>query len=705
VKSVSRNAWLFKAVAVAALTLACAQADAQAPAPLLDSGLPPSIPADTPAPAPPLIPAESVKLKQAVDAAQAGDLNTARQVQAALADPLARRIVQWAMADSAASMMGFYDLDAARRDLTGWPRASRRQAGAERAIEIAGLSPQSVVEWFGGKAPDTAEGAMALASAYQILGRGTEAQALIRQVWREKTFEADVQTRMMARFAAFLTPEDYAKRLDLLLYGPQGPATQALMDMVDPETRAVAQARIAFRSNRDDAPQVFALVPLQRQNDPGLAFERARYLRKRGLDTLAAGLIPAFAAPPLGYPGGTELMWNERRALMMSLLRAGDAKAAYAAATNCGFPIGEAYTEAEFFAGWIALRKLNDPTAAAEHFANIERAGSSPITVSRALYWQGRAAEAAGEDAAAQRYWSEGAKYYTAFYGQLSAQKIGQNSIVLPSDPTITASDRARFEGRDLVRAARMLADAGETDLFRVFVLAADDTLPSAEELALLVDMARLYGDQDLAMRVVRTGAVRGLYLPERGYPVRNVPQDSGAPEPALIHAIVRQESGFDPRVRSGVGAQGMMQLMPGTARGVAKKLGLPYSDSKLNDADFNMKLGSAYLGQLVQNFSGSYVMAAAGYNAGPGRPSQWAADCGDPRGGTTDPSDFIECIPFSETRNYVMRIMEAVQVYRARLNGGAAPLTAAADLKRGGWVPGAPSYEVLASASSAAAQ
>jgi soluble lytic murein transglycosylase len=200
--------------------------------------------------------------------------------------------------------------------------------------------------------------------------------------------------------------------------------------------------------------------------------------------------------------------------------------------------------------------------------------------------------------------------------------------------------------------------------------------------------MCRLYGDQDLAMRVVRAGAVRGLYLPERGYPIRDVPQGDGAPEPALIHAIVRQESGFDPRVRSGAGAQGMMQLMPATAKGVARKLGLPYSVSRLGDADYNMRLGSAYLGQLVQTFSGSYVMAAAGYNAGPGRPPQWAAECGDPRGGTTDPSDFIECIPFSETRNYVMRIMEAVQVYRARLNGGEAPLTAMADLKRGGWTP-----------------
>jgi soluble lytic murein transglycosylase len=260
--------------------------------------------------------------------------------------------------------------------------------------------------------------------------------------------------------------------------------------------------------------------------------------------------------------------------------------------------------------------------------------------------------------------------------------------ITLPADPVPTAADRARFEGRDLVRAARMLGDAGERDLLRTFVLAVQETLPTTEELALLVDMSRLYGDQDLGMRVVRAGATRGLYLTERGYPVRNTPQGAGLPEAALTHAIIRQESGFDPSVSSGVGARGMMQLMPATAQTVARKIGVSYSAARLGDADYNMRLGSAYLGQLVDSFSGSYVMAAAGYNAGPGRSTQWAAECGDPRGGTSDPSDFIECIPFAETRNYVMRIMEGVQVYRARLAGGSARLSLTADLKRGGWTP-----------------
>ena len=684
-----RRTWSRKALAAGALALFCAQADAQSPAPPQAAAAPaqPASPASYSTPVP-LSPSESVKLKQAVDAAQSGDINRARQLQSELSDPLARRVVQWAMIDSAGTMLSFFDLDTARRDLWGWPRSSRRHSVTEKALEAAGLSPLRVVEWFEGKDPQTAEGAMALASAYQQLARTNDATALIKRYWRGRVFEADAQSRMMARYGIYLTEEDHARRLDMLLYGQQGPAARALLPVVSPDVRALAEARMALRANRSDAPQSVNAVPPSLQNDPGLAYERVRYFRRRNLDGMAASYLANFPKPPEGFDAAASDMWTERRVLMNSLIRSGNLPAAYAAVTNHGLPEGVDYTEAEFFAGWLALTKLNDPVKAQAHFANIQKAGTSPITVSRALYWQGRAAAARGDNAAAKRFWTEGAKYYTAFYGQLSADRIGQTQIVLPPDPAPTAADRARFESRDLVRAARMLADAGERDLLRTFVLATQETLPSTEELALLVDMARLYGDQDLSMRVVRGGASRGLYLTERGYPVRTPPQGYGFPEPALVHSIIRQESSFDPGVQSGVGAKGMMQLMPATAQSVARKLGVSYSLSRLGEADYNMRLGSAYLGQLVDSFSGSYVMAAAGYNAGPGRSSQWAAECGDPRGGTSDPADFIECIPFAETRNYVMRIMEGLQVYRARLNGGRAPLTLTADLRRGGWSP-----------------
>src|SRR6201999_3181888 len=208
--------------------------------------------------------------------------------------------------------------------------------------------------------------------------------------------------------------------------------------------------------------------------------------------------------------------------------------------------------------------------------------------------------------------------------------------------------------------------------------------LPTLEDEAQLVDLARNYGEMDTSMKAARGAAQHGFILPNRAYPVRHTP-DEGA-EPALVMAITRQESGFDPLVRSGAGARGMMQLMPATAKILARKIGVSYSPSQLDEPEYNMRLGASFLGQLVSQFSGSYIMAAAGYNAGPGRPAQWTAICGDPRGGGTDPIDFIECIPFSETRNYVMRVIENMEIYRAKLNGGSAPLSITADLRRGAY-------------------
>ncbi|MGH6965728.1 MAG: transglycosylase SLT domain-containing protein, partial [Phenylobacterium sp.] len=373
-----------------------------------------------------------------------------------------------------------------------------------------------------------------------------------------------------------------------------------------------------------------------------------------------------------------------RYRLVLASLRNGDARSAYAAA-DAGLTSGTDATDSEFYAGWIALRKLNDPDRAAKHFAAVDRIGSSPITKGRALYWLGRAAEAKGDKAAAEGYYERSAQNYTTFYGQLAGEKLGRRLTLVP-DPVITPEIRARFEAREAVQATRLLYDIGQRELFRTFVLNLDDMLPTAEDEALLIDLARNYGDQDTSMKAARAAAQRGFILPQRAYPVRTPPLGLEMAEPSLVLGITRQESGFDPLVRSGVGARGMMQLMPTTAAIVARKIGVGYSPGMLDEPDYNMRLGSSYLGQLVNQFSGSYVMAIAGYNAGPGRPTQWSSFCGDPRGGSTDPIDFIECIPFSETRNYVMRVMEGMQVYRAKLNGGSVPITLSSDLKRGSY-------------------
>jgi soluble lytic murein transglycosylase len=640
---------------------------------------------------------DSQLLETALSSARRGDASGAQAAMQSMNDPAARKIALWAMVDADGEQLAFFELDQARRDLVGWPRATRRQAVAEKALDTSGLPPAQVIAWFGGADPTTAQGAMALASAYQQQGRQQDAQALIRHWWRTQIFEADVQRSMLTRFGGFLTVDDYIRREDTLLYGVQGPAAHDMLTLLPPDQQALAQARMALRSNANNAMYLADSLPSSVSDDPGLAVERARSFHDHDMDSSALALVGKF---PQEMPcdDAASRVWTLRKQLINASLKIGDYRTAYELASKSGLTAGVDYTEAEFYAGWLALSKLHQPAEADAHFANIQRASSTPISQARALYWRGRAAEAEGDQVQALAFYVEAAHDYTTFYGQLAAEKAGLQQINIGRDPVPTAADTARFEGRDVIRAARLLAGMDEHDTFRLFVLAAADTMPTAEEYVQLVDLARNYGDQDLSMRVVRAAAQHGVVLPERGYPIRATSLLSGTAEPAIVFGLTRQESNFDPHLRSNVGARGMMQLMPGTAEAVARKMGEPYRAGMLDDPDYNMRLGSFYIGNMIDNFGGSYVLATAAYNAGPGRPAEWVGYCGDPRSSSVDPVDFIECIPFSETRNYVMRVMEAAEVYRARLNGGVTTLHLTTDLKRGSYVPSPGPYPRVAS-------
>jgi soluble lytic murein transglycosylase len=631
----------------------------------------------------PLSDSDARTLTSVLEAAKLGDAPRIRAAMDGLADPLARKVAIWALLETNADGLSYAQLDAARRDLAGWPGAAKREAAAEKVIESGGLSSRGIIDWFAGNDPTTPEGAAALASAYQFTGQPQLAATVIRKIWRTRPFDAQAQQLILARFASALTPDDHAAREDMLLYGPQGDAARSLLPFLSPDQRALAEARMALRSNLGGAESMVGALPAQLRDSPGVRFEEALRAERRGDEMGALALLPRLSEP-LPSDEARKSMWRLRKPLVIAALKAGDARAAYRAAADTGIATGGDGAEAEFYAGWLALTRLKDAKLADEHFALLQQIGASPITLSRAYYWRGRAAEAQGDMVGAQLFYASAAHYPTAFYGQLGAAKAGQAEISLGRDPTITAADRARFEDREPVRAARMMADIGAKDTYSSFVLALSDTLPSAQEAALLVDLTRGNGDQSLSMKVVRNAAKHGYILPERGYPLHTTPP--GTVEPAYVLGITRQESGFDPHIRSPAGALGMMQLMPGTASTLARRLGYSYAPGRLQDADFNMQLGSAFLGQLMEQFSGNYVMATAAYNAGPGRPTEWTSFCGDPRSSSTDPADYIECIPFSETRDYVMRVMEGMQVYKARLAGGSARLTLPADLKRGGY-------------------
>ncbi|MDP3800904.1 transglycosylase SLT domain-containing protein [Brevundimonas sp.] len=625
---------------------------------------------------------DTALFRQGLAAARARDVTGARNAASQIGDPTARKLVEWALLDTAAEQLPYSDLADAQTRFAGWPRAESRRIAAERVLDRSYAGAAAALALFARNEPTTVEGAIALAEALEQGGRSDEARRLIGDWWRTRSFDEATQGRILARWGSSLTQADHEARLNMLLPGPHGPATRSMVQMVSPERRAVAEAAMALRTAYSPDAVVAGLSPAQAM-DPAVVLERVRILRSQNRQSEGFALLAALPAAP-SHTEGQNTLWSERRNYFLDALERRNGQAAYDAMAGHGFPSGERKVDAEFFAGWTALVKLNDPARAARHFETLRQSSSTPITQGRALYWLGRAAEAQGNTPAAIQFYQAGSRHIQTFYGQLAAEKAGLTTITLPADPVPTAADVAAFEANEVVRALRILGETGETSLFRVFAYQLDDDLPDSAQLALLMDLSRNYGEGFTAMMVGRAASQRGYLMPERQYPIRIPPAVPGAAPLEFTLAITRQESSFDPRARSHANARGMMQFLPATGRSVARQLGLPYSDERLYDGDFNMTLGSYHLGDLTNDFGGSMLLTTIGYNAGPARPPQWVARCGDPRGGAVDPVDFIECAPFTETRNYMMRVMENMQVYRARLNGGSAPLTLSADLRRG---------------------
>ncbi|MFI4976890.1 MAG: hypothetical protein ACHP84_20340 [Caulobacterales bacterium] len=347
----------------------------------------------------PLSESDSAALTEVLVAARGGDSGRVRSLSVNLQDPVARKIALYEIVDLSPESMSYAELDGARRDLAGWPRSAKRAAATERMLETGGLGPRGIIDWFAGAEPQTPQGAMALASAYQATGQAPKAADLIRNFWRTRTFDADVQQPMLARFGAVLTADDHAARVDALLYGygSQVTAARDLLPFLAPDQRALAEARMALRAGSGEAEALVAALPANLQTSPGLAYERAQAYARRGDTPEALAQMPYLRAT-LPQDDDSGRMWKLRYPLVIAALKSGDVRGAYAAAAHTGMTSGPDAAEAEFYAGWLALAKLRDPKLADEHFALLQGIGSSPITQGRALYWRGRANEAAGDE-------------------------------------------------------------------------------------------------------------------------------------------------------------------------------------------------------------------------------------------------------------------------------------------------------------------
>jgi len=648
---------------------------------LLPAGaLPALAQATSPPPARPFVSPVSHGMAQAIAAIKAGNWTDAAAA-AQRAGPIASDIVEWHRLR--AGLGRFDDALAFLRRHADWPGLAWLKQQAEEDLPLEGRAPD-VIAFFADTAPVTGQGVVALVTAFSDIGATGDAQAEAALAWLDRSMTAEAEETLISLYPEVLEPLHLA-RLDRMLWDDAESAARRMMDRLnDPDQTKLAEARLMLRNGRPGGLAAADALPARLQNDPGLAFERFRLAHTQDRDAEATDIVLRHSADPalLGRP---EVWANRRRALTRTLMRAGEYEDAYAVAASHRLDegIGYDYSDLEWLSGFLALRFLDDPGRALIHFQKFRASVNSPISLGRAGYWEGRAHEALGDTEAAANAYAFGAEYQTSFYGLLAAERGG-----IPMDAALTGKEVypplsvASFARSDVLEATLLLQAAGARDLAKRFFVHVAESLDEAE-IGTLADLALALGEPHIAVLIGKQAAETGLTLPRPYYPVVELGLENIPVPMELALAIARRESEFNPGVASGVGARGLMQLMPGTAEEVAGKLGLPYSRERLfTDPTYNATLGTAYLAELFGRFGPNVVLVSAGYNAGPSRPIRWMSERGDPRDASIDVVDWIEMIPFDETRNYVMRVAESLPVYRARITGQVAPIRLTDELK-----------------------
>ena len=587
-------------------------------------------------------------------------------------------IVEWLRLRSGDGLLGEYEAFLQRR--ADWPGLRLMREKGEAAVARS-TSAERVLAWFNGGQPETVEGSFALIRAYTALGQTDAARAEAVRAWIALSFTAEQETALLEAYPKALAQVNET-RLDRLLWDGEDTEAARMLPRVGADWRKLAEARIALREESPGVDGKLKAVPAALAANPGLAYERFIWRMRKDRYEEAATLIvdSSTSAETLGRPED----WAERRALLARrLLRDGDPRMAYRVAASHHLAGGSDYADLEFIAGFVALRHLGDAQAGLDHFRRLSAAVSTPISLARGAYWEGRALEAMDQTEAARAAFARAAQNHTAYYGLLAAERLG-----VPLDQDVLGRQRypdwqtASFADSSVLQAAILLQQAGDRALAKRFLLHLAEGL-DAQELGQLGDMALSFDEPHFAVLIGKQAAERGIILPRVYYPVTDLVPDGLAVSRALALSIARRESEFDPGVISPAGARGLMQVMPETARMMATKLGKSFDRARLtSDPAYNAALGSEYLKQLLDEFGPSIALIASGYNAGPGRPRAWVEQFGDPRRDDVDVVDWVEMIPFSETRTYVMRVAESVVIYRAKLKGEAGPIDITGELK-----------------------
>ncbi|WP_132250824.1 lytic transglycosylase domain-containing protein [Methylobacterium segetis] len=679
-----------KAVPPAATSYASADPEAPIAFPLPDAGMTPAAPVpELPDPARAARSGETdvTQLRQAIDLYRKGKVSEGDRLRDGFADPAARALLEW-VAIRAGAGIGFERVTAFQRTNPDWPAGPLLRRRAEEALLAERKSPATVRAFFATSKPSSAPGRFALALAFRAEGLNEDAATLVRELWREDTFGRTLEAKVLDAFPGVLGRADHRYRMERALLKEDWETAGRAAAQAGGSYATLVRARRAVEDKSSGALAALNAVPPSLRSDSSYILSRAQYHRRADRTGEAATLLAAAPTNPDVLADGDE-WWVERRIVARKLMDLGDARTAYAVASGHSARTVEKRIEAEFHAGWIALRFRGDAVAASLHFRRAADIAETPISVARAAYWQGRAAEVLDQPADAKAYYERAALQPIAYYGQLARAKLGQTSLPLRSPAPLDAAARAAFDQRLCVRALRLLGEASLKELALPLYIDAAQKLTDPSELQALGDLATEFKDARALVAIGKLAVQRGLPLDAHAYPTIGIPAFeafSAVPlvERAMVYAIARQESQFDPRAQSGVGARGLMQMMPATAQRTAKRVSTSYDQDRLtSDPAYNARLGQAHLGELMEDWRGSYILAFASYNAGGGNVKKWIDAYGDPRKGQVDAIDWVERIPFTETRNYVQRVMENLQVYRNRLDGKSA-LLIEGDLQRG---------------------
>jgi soluble lytic murein transglycosylase len=625
-------------------------------------------------------------IKEAVRLASRGNARAATDRRRQIRDPIGRKLVEWTILRSCNKTTSFARYAAFVQANPGWPGANRFRRCAESKLWFEPKQPRVVLNFFAEQKPSGTLGKLALARALIAHGKSAAARKYVRSAWHTSRFSAQVESQVLNEFGELLTRADHRVRMDMRLYANDfGAAMRAARRLGEAEI-ALVKARAAVSSKARNAHALLNAVPKSARSNPVYLLTRAQWLRRSG-HVDEAGRLMLSAPHDRDTVLDPDEWWIERRILVRELLDRGKSHIAYRISRDAAPPSREGLrVDQPFTAGWIALRFLHDPTRAAGHFARIPQITIHPTSLARAYYWLGRTAEAAGHNREARRYYDEAGKYTAAYYGQLASARVGRRTIVVRRPPRLDGTKRAALRKVDLVRAVDLLYATDNRDLAASFVVDFD-RVGDIDILTLIAETAAKHKDARAMLTIGRRALARGFALDQYAFPAFGLPKYvSIGPkaETSLVYAIAKAESAFNTSAVSGAKAKGLMQVTPAAGRTIARRLGIKFDLKRLlSDPSYNLQMGSAEIAHLVDTYDGNYILAFVGYNAGRGRVKEWIARYGDPRDPSVDAVDWVERIPFTETRIYVQRVMENLQVYRLQFKTSP-HLTIEADMRGG---------------------